>query len=293
VDPQGHGGSYRFEWGTDASFGSHSQPIALGIEPGARAVGGTMTRLTPSTTYLVRLVVTGGGPPKASPAATFTTAAPVGPTTTTTTPTTTTDATPAPAPEVLVPHAPQGPGPGPDQAQNGQAVVLGPESGLVSVKQPGTDEYAALRSGATVPVGSLVNATKGTVRLTSESSAGGRTQDVLVRGGKFEVRQPQGSSLTELALRGGDFSACGRARSSATRKRKPRRSLWAKDRGGKFSTRGLNSVATVRGTTWRVTDTCAGTTTTVYSGSVTVRERRSGRSFVVRKGQRHLTAARP
>jgi len=51
-------------------------------------------------------------------------------------------------------------------------------------------------------------------------------------------------------------------------------------------------VATVRGTTWRVTDTCSGTTTTVYSGSVVVREARTGRSYVVRKGQRHLAAAR-
>ena len=170
--------------------------------------------------------------------------------------------------------------------------MLGPESGEVTVKQAGTDEYATLEAGTPVPVGSMVDATAGTVRLIAQTS-NDTTQDVVLRGAKFEIRQAKdGSGITEFVLKGEDFSACGRAQSAATKKRKPRRSLWARDRGGKFRTRGLNSVATVRGTTWRVTDTCAGTTTTVYSGSVVVREARSGRSYVVRKGQHHLAAAR-
>jgi hypothetical protein len=90
-------------------------------------------------------------------------------------------------------------------------------------------------------------------------------------------------------LRGEDFSACRRAQAAGSRpSRKVRRSLWARDRGGKFRTRGRNSVATVRGTTWRTTDTCTGTTTSVTSGSVTVRELRSERKIVVRKGGKHL-----
>jgi hypothetical protein len=155
------------------------------------------------------------------------------------------------------------------------------------VKQEGTEDFAELADGAAVPVGSLVDATEGTVRLVSE--AGDETQTVLVRDGKFEVRQSSdGSGVTDLVLRGGDFSVCGRAQSAGRRERRPRRSLWARDRGGKFRTRGLNSVATVRGTTWRTTDTCRGTTTSVYSGSVLVRELRTGRRAVVRKGQRYL-----
>ena len=169
--------------------------------------------------------------------------------------------------------------------------MLGPESGDVTVKQAGTDEYATLQAGTPVPVGSMVDTTAGTVRLIARPD--NTTQDVVLRGAKFEIRQAKdGSGITEFVLKGEDFSTCGRAQSAATKKRKPRRSLWASDRGGKFRTRGLNSVATVRGTTWRVTDTCAGTTTTVYAGSVVVREARSGRSYVVRKGQQHLAAAR-
>lgn len=284
VEPPGDVGSYHLEWGTDDGYGTRSDPIALGLEPGPTAVGGTLTGLLPATTYYVRVVVTGAGDPIVSPGVGFTTSP---------------DPNPPRPPDPDAQGAQLEPAqtvetspPDPDDAQQGEAVVLGTESGEVSVKQAGTDEYATLEAGTPVPVGSMVDATQGTVRLIAETSSN-QTQDVVLRGAKFEVRQAKdGSGITEFVLRGEDFSACGRAQSAAaTKKRKPRRSLWARDRGGKFRTRGLNSVATVRGTTWRVTDTCAGTTTTVYSGSVSVREARSGRTFIVRKDQHHLAPA--
>jgi hypothetical protein len=278
VDPPGEVGSYHFEWGTDDSFAFKSEPIALGIEPGAREVGGTITGLTPSTNYLVRVVVTGAGDPVVGPPTAFGTPAEPTPTPT--------DPTPEP-PELEVRDTPAS-DPAPSDAEQGEAVVVEAERGTVTVMQEGTNEFAELADGAAVPVGSLVDATKGTVRLISE--AGDDTQTVLVRDGKFEVRQSEnGSGITDLVLRGGDFSVCERAQSAGrSERRRPRRSLWARDRGGKFRTRGLNSVATVRGTTWRTTDTCRGTTTTVFAGSVLVRELRTGRRAVVRRGQRYL-----
>jgi hypothetical protein len=278
VDPPGEVGSYHFEWGTDETYANKSDPIALGIEPGAREVGGTLTGLVPSTTYMVRVVVTGEGDLVFGPPTAFTTSAePVG---------TTPD--PTPPPPDMEPRETPASEPAPSDAEQGEAVVVEAESGTVTVKQEGTDEFAELADGATVPVGSLVDATEGTVRLTSE--AGDDTQDVVVRDGKFEVRQSEdGSGITDLVLRGGNFFSCRRAQSAGRRDRpRPRRSLWARDRGGKFRTRGLNSVATVRGTTWRTTDTCRGTTTSVIEGSVLVRELRTGRTAVVRKGQRYL-----
>ena len=281
VEPPGKAGIVRFEWGADESFSFKSHPIALGIEPGPREVGGTLTGLTPATTYQVRAVVTGRGGPVAGPPTAFTTPAAPVPT------------TPDAAPVLEVRETPASTPP-PENADQGKAVVVQAERGTVMVKQRGTDEYARLAGGAAVPVGSLVDARNGSVRMVSEISTGGRTQDVVVGGGKFEVRQQaSGSGVTELVLRGGNFSSCGRARSSATWERsRPRRSLWARDRGGRFRTRGRNSVATVRGTTWRTTDTCRGTTTSVTSGSVTVRELRTGRRVVVRKGGRHLARRR-
>ena len=274
VQPPGDVGSYHLEWGTDDTYGTSSDPIALGVDTGPTTVGGTLTGLLPATTYFVRVVVTGAGDPIVSPGVGFTTSP---------------DPNPPRPPDPDAKGAQLEPAetvetqpPDPAAAEQGEAVVVGPESGEVTVKQAGTP----------VPVGSVVDTTAGTVRLISQT-ADNTTQDVVLRGGKFEIRQAKdGSGITEFVLKGEDFSACGRAQSAATEKRKPRRSLWAKDRGGKFRTRGLNSVATVRGTTWRVTDTCSGTTTTVYSGSVVVRESRSGRSYVVRKGAKHVARAR-
>jgi hypothetical protein len=260
VQPPGDVGAYHLEWGTDDAFSTSSDPIAIGVDTGPTTVGGTLTGLLPATTYYVRVVVTGAGDPVVSPGVGFTT-----------------------SPD---PNPPRPPDP------DAQGAQLEPAQTDVTVKQAGTDEYATLQAGTPVPVGSMVDTTAGTVRLISQT-ADNTTQDVVLRGAKFEIRQAKdGSGITEFVLKGEDFSTCGRAQSAATKKRKPRRSLWASDRGGKFRTRGLNSVATVRGTTWRVTDTCAGTTTTVYAGSVVVREARSGRSYVVRKGQQHLAAAR-
>jgi len=279
IDPPGNGGTYRFEWGTDDRYQFHSRPVALGTERGRREVGGTITGLTPSTMYLVRVVITGRGGPVAGPPTAFATpsespAAPPGPV--------------APQAPALQPRVTGESIPEPDEAEQGEAVVLEAESGTVTVKQAGTNEYATLVGGATVPVGSLIDARNGTVRLVTE--AGAATQEALVRDGKFQVRQASGGSgITDLVLRGGDFSSCRRARSSGRSDRtRPRRSLWARDRRGRFRTRGLNSVATVRGTTWRTTDTCRGTTTSVTAGSVVVRELRTGRRAVVRKGQRYL-----
>jgi hypothetical protein len=292
VDPPGDVGSYWFEWGTDASYGTKSDPIALGKQQGSRQVGGTLVGLNPATTYFVRVVVKGNGKGNdgsTSEGVAFTTSGGT---------TSTTPAEPPAEPDKgqgaqlqpaeTVETAP----PDPDQAQQGDAVVLAPTSGTVLVKQAGTDDFAKVQAGTPVPVGSTVDTTRGTVQLIAETS-GNATQNVTLRGAQFQVRQSRaGTGITEFVLKGGDFSSCGRASSSARRKKKVRRSLWARDNGGKFATRGRNSVATVRGTTWRVTDTCSGTTTSVTSGSVLVRELRTGDKYVVRRGHHHLARAR-
>jgi hypothetical protein len=98
--------------------------------------------------------------------------------------------------------------------------------------------------------------------------------------------------MTDLYLRGGSFARCGRslkaAASAADRKRKPVRSLWGRDHSGRFRTHGRDSVATVRGTTWLTQDRCDGTLTVVKSGAVSVRDRRTRRTVIVRAGGRHL-----
>jgi hypothetical protein len=105
------------------------------------------------------------------------------------------------------------------------------------------------------------------------------------------VRQARGAGgLTELVLRG-PLPTCTRATAHAATTNsppKPRRRLWGRDTHGKFRTRGGQSVATVRGTSWYVEDRCDGTLTRVSKGSVSVHDLGRRRSVIVRAGDSYL-----
>jgi hypothetical protein len=84
--------------------------------------------------------------------------------------------------------------------------------------------------------------------------------------------------------------AKGAALAARSRSRKPAETLWARDDHGRFSTRGHNSVATVRGTYWGASERCNGTLTIVRQGSVSVRPRH-GRPVLVHAGHSYLARA--
>jgi len=169
--------------------------------------------------------------------------------------------------------------------------LVAPLQGTVKVKRSGASGFATLTAGESVPVGSLVDTRLGTIKLTS-SLGGGKTQSGEFRGALFKVGQKStGKGLTDLVLRGGNLASCPRSSSRRVRastqvhkRKRPKRRLFGRDKGGRFRTHGANSVATVRGTSWVTTDTCAGTRTTVKEGSVSVRDRRRGKSVLVRAG---------
>jgi hypothetical protein len=158
-------------------------------------------------------------------------------------------------------------------------VVVAPVAGTVLVRRAGADTATPLGPGEEIPVGSLVDARRGTVALTSVLPDG-RTQTGRFSGGRFSITQPSwAKGMTELTLRGPELGSCrpaspGKARAAA--RRKPARRLWGQDEGGRFRTRGRNSVATVRGTRWLTEDTCAGTRTRVLEGAVDVFDPRRG-----------------
>ena len=154
--------------------------------------------------------------------------------------------------------------------------------------------FVPLREARSLPVGSILDTRRGTVRLTSARDTRGAVQRGSFGAGVFQVRQsPRGGGLTELSLKGASFRSCGRARLSGNRalaaaRRVSRRRI-RRLRGnanGRFRTRGRYSAATVRGTTWTVTDRCDGTLTKVTRGSVVVRDFRRRRNFTVRAGKR-------
>jgi hypothetical protein len=170
---------------------------------------------------------------------------------------------------------------------NGETLAVEPVSGVIYVKLPGKAKQVKLTEGMLIPVGAVVDATKGKVTLTSVNKAG-EAQTAIFYGGKFLVAQRDGSGLVTLKLRGGNFSNCGKAKgSTATASARSGRRLWGSGKG-KFRTEGNNGSATVRGTVWLTEDRCAGTFFKVKQGVVTVRDFAANETFPLGKGKSYL-----
>jgi hypothetical protein len=274
---------YLFEYGTTTNYSNATKVGSVPAANAPRPVSAPVAGLTPGTVYHFRLITGNGSARRVGVGAdqTFTTAT-------------------SPVPAAVVPVAAPAPEPAVAAAPApvpglGTSVVVAPVEGIVRVKAPGAAGYTALQAGGSVPVGAAVDARAGTVRLTA-ALTGGRAQAAEFHGGIFRVRQAaKGGGMTDIDLRGPAL-ACSRARAGAaavtTKRRRPVRKLWAQDAGGRFRTHGRNSVATVRGTKWVTTDTCAGTRTTVTEGAVSVRDVRRGRSVLVRAGHSYLARTR-
>jgi hypothetical protein len=149
-----------------------------------------------------------------------------------------------------------------------------------------------------VRYGSTVNVTGGTLKLTAAGVG-----SLLTFGDGSDLAQFKLNKLTEkvgkkkrvsaeLALAGGDFSACtgGGARASGGPAGKVVRALWSQGTG-RFKTKGKYASATVRGTNWETADQCDGTLTTVTEGAVLVRDIRLKKNVVVKAGGSYLAKA--
>ena len=157
--------------------------------------------------------------------------------------------------------------------------------GTVRIRQPGQRSFRKLTGEDQIRMGSLIDTTRGRVRLTS-AAGGGRTQTADFYDGLFKVVQTKGKRpITELRL-AGKLAGCSKA-SAAARKRRGRR-LWGKGRG-RFRSRGKRSAALVRGTTWLVEDRCdSSTLTRVRAGVVRVRDFAQKRNVTVRAGASYI-----
>ena len=272
--------SFRFEYGPTTAYGDVTPTVTVAEGDDPIAVSALLDGLDASTRYHVRLVARSGlnwASSHGGPAATFTTTA--------------VPAVPADPTEPAEPVEPNTATP-----VQGKAVVASPAKGTLRIRVPGATTFSSLVGPTTIPVGSRIDARKGKIDLASAHAGG--TQTGRFWGTIFAVRQRRtGSGATALHLRGGSFARCS-ARSAglaqtAARKRKRRvRSLWGKDKGGRFRTHGRDSVATVRGTTWQVVDRCDGTVTRVTEGSVEVRDRRRRARVLVQAGGRYLARHR-
>jgi uncharacterized repeat protein (TIGR01451 family) len=130
----------------------------------------------------------------------------------------------------------------------GQKVVTQTVSGTILVRQPG-GSFAPLKYGKPIPMGSEVDARRGTVLVTSQAP-GGRRQTATVSQGRFVITQPQGRALTILHL-APPFSCATRRRAGPVR-----RLLVVAN--GKFRTVGARGWAmpAKRGAKWLTVDSC-------------------------------------
>jgi virginiamycin B lyase len=283
VNPNGGPTTYHFDWGPTSAYGQREPATEanVGSDNTAHAVSQAITGLTPGATYHYRIVATNCAGCQAGTVegndATVTLPAP---------------------PSALLEPLPLGGGPlgagpmpaaGPMLARTASAGTI---AGTVTVRSPGGPATHTLSSAQDIPLGSLVDATHGVVQITTATDAHGHTQTATLWGGSFVVTQTvAGGGMTTMTL-AGPLTCPARARrasvATAYSARARSRSLWARDNHGHFSTRGHNSVATVRGTYWQTLDTCAGTLTYVRQGAVSVRDRHRRRTVLVRAGHSYL-----
>ena len=311
VNPAGFPATYHFEWGTSSAYGTSlpSSDASAGAGSTQNTVTQTLSGLSPGTTYHYRVVATNCAGCAAGtadgPDMTFTTASPPPATTTSTTattpatattPTNATATTPATTPTTTTQPAPAVAPP-----VVGKTAVAAVTSGTVLVKVPGSSQLQPLAADQNIPIGSLIDASNGHIDVTTQISAG-RTQSAAVWGGRFVLGQTRARGLTTFRLadpelncsaqaddRAGALTADAAAAAAPHKKRKP--SLWAADDNGRYSTRGQNSVATVRGTEWETVDSCRGTLTHVKKGLVSVLDLHTHQAVLVHAG--HSFLARP
>ncbi len=252
--------SYYFEYGTTSVSGSRTASTAVGSSSSPVVVSASVSGLAPQTSYRFRVVASNASGVTYGQEASFSTPAAI-------------------AQAVLRP-------------QLGRTAAVVPLSGSVLVKLPRTRRFARLASARTVPVGSLVDARHGSLRVLTALNTTGATQAVRVWDGEFTLAQrPSAGGMTRLLLRGARPScrAATATRSHHHASSGPR--LWAEDNHGRYSTYGANSVATVLGTKWESVETCAGTFTYVARGAVKVHDLHTHRAVIVRARHGYLAHA--
>jgi len=178
----------------------------------------------------------------------------------------------------------------------GRVAVVERVSGRILAQRPASRTFATVQGTEAVPIGTVLDASHGVLRLLTALDTRGRLQSATLWGGSFKVSQSStGNGMTRLLMRGSPpMCASGaRARAISAKRRSVRgRRLWAQDDHGRYTTYGANSVATVLGTRWETLESCAGTITRVLKGRVDVLDLRRHETVTVGAGHSYLASAR-
>ena len=157
--------------------------------------------------------------------------------------------------------------------------------------------FVPLKGNASLPVGAIVDARRGSLSVTAAAEFGGSsTQQATVEASIFQIRQQRARrrkghkrrpATTDFRLR----TPSGAARVCSTgsgRRTTIVRTFRASTSKGLFRTFGGASVTTVRKGRWRTSDRCDGTLTEVGRGRAVVFDRVKGRTVTVKAGQSYL-----
>jgi hypothetical protein len=165
----------------------------------------------------------------------------------------------------------------------GKTMDISVDTGTVLFKQPGAKRFKRLTKITLVRSGTIIDARRGTVSITSRTAEGGLQSADFFKGIFRAVQRKKLRGLTEAQLVGGNFKACPASGARSAKKSKPVRQLWA-DGGGKFRTKGRYLSAAIRGTAWQTIDTCSGSTVKVTEGSVLVHDFLLKKNVIVNAG---------
>ncbi len=180
---------------------------------------------------------------------------------------------------------------------------LDPVSGIVRVRLPGGKNYIPITQITVIPVGTIVDASRGVAGLTVATDTLGAVKTGEFTHGKFRFNQrlAKASStltITLIRLAGGRWSTCkaapagsrsaapGGSRADAARRRVVRY-LEAKA-SGTFSVVGRDASGIERGTLWKTIDTCSSTEVRVRQGAVLVTDLVRRKTIVVKAGRSYI-----
>ena len=188
----------------------------------------------------------------------------------------------------------------------GKSVNVELVSGVVLVKLPTGSQltlakgvgFSALGEPRQIPVGSTLDTSKGTARVITATAARGKLQTGEFTAGIFKVLQARKQrGLTDLvivdAVARTVCATVGKKAQIASTKHLSGKvlGLLKGNAHGKFTTKGQYSAATVRGTSWAVTNRCDGTLTVVRRGVVSVRDFVRRKTITLHVGQSYLAKA--
>jgi len=155
-------------------------------------------------------------------------------------------------------------------------------------------KFVPLTEARQIPVGSTLEATGGKAKITTATATKGKTQTGEFGAGIFKLLQNRKQKgLAELNIV--DNRSSKQVCASVGKKAAVAAKLSSKALGrltgsahGSFTTKGEYSAASVRGTSWSVTNQCDGTLTKVTRGEVSVRDFRRRKTITLFSGQSYL-----